>query len=353
MSAMNDHDEDRFYGDELDGSARWHEFRRFALSVLKLTLGERWRSTAHEESLHVDASVDTLIGPDGQDVLVQVKLETPQTAQRLCSAAEELAWHRNAYIERRVSDNDPKALLAFPGVLAASRLSLLRSDQIDIWDGNRLTAAAHKFGVTPPFYVVANEDTRGLGYSVKLQGYGESWMPFEEPACLAERLAFLGRGKQYWRSYEDFSEELLTYLFVPPLSQVITQRADQHGVNRRDFILPNYAASGFWRFMRDHYDADFVVAEAKNLTDAPGKDAVLQVANYLSPRGTGLFGFILAREAMDSTALWVCREQWAMNGKMIIGLDDGDILQMIKTKAAGGEPADMIKQKIEDFRLRI
>lgn len=351
MSAVDD-DEDGFYGVDIDGSARWFEFRSFALAVLQRTLDERSQYAPHEDSLRAGAGADTLIRSDGRHILVQVKLETPQTVPRLRDAAEELAQHRVTYTEQQVNYNAPGALLVFPGVLAQSRMSLLRGDEIDIWDGNRLTAAAHELGVTPPSYVVADEDS-GVVYSAGPREHDERWLSFEESATLPERLSFLGRGKKHWRAYEEFCEELLSYLFVPPLSQAITQRSDQHGVNRRDFILPNYATFGFWRFMRNHYDADFVVAEAKNLATAPGKNEALQVANYLSPRGTGLFGLILAREAMDNTALWVCREQWATNGKMIIGLDDGDVLQMIKTKAAGGEPADMIRQKIEDFRLRI
>lgn len=56
---------------------------------------------------------------------------------------------------------------------------------------------------------------------------------------------------------------------------------------------------------------------------------------------------------MDDTANWICREQWAQHSKMIIGMDDDDVLQMIATKQAGGEQTDMVRQKVEDFRLRM
>lgn len=105
--------------------------------------------------------------------------------------------------------------------------------------------------------------------------------------------------------------------------------------------------------MRSHYEAHYVVAEVKNLTRPPGKNEILQIANYLNPHGTGLFALLLCRTAMDETARWICREQWVQHGKLIIGLDDDDIRQMITTKAAGGDPAELVRQKIEDFRLRI
>jgi hypothetical protein len=42
-----------------------------------------------------------------------------------------------------------------------------------------------------------------------------------------------------------------------------------------------------------------------------------------------------------------------LHDKMIIGLDDEDMQQMLLTKLAGNDPADLIQQRIEDFRLRI
>jgi hypothetical protein len=90
--------------------------------------------------------------------------------------------------------------------------------------------------------------------------------------------------------------------------------------------------------LRSHYEAHYVVAEVKNLTGRLGKNEILQVANYLNPHGTGLFALIVARKKMDEAARWSCREQWIQHNKLIIGLDDEDVRQMITTKVAGGDP---------------
>jgi len=51
----------------------------------------------------------------------------------------------------------------------------------------------------------------------------------------------------------EVGEDLLSFLFVPPLNPLIPQSRDERHVNRRDNVLPNYAADGgFWRFMRTH-----------------------------------------------------------------------------------------------------
>lgn len=117
---------------------------------------------------------------------------------------------------------------------------------------------------------------------------------------LESRLADIRPGIAGWPAYEKYCEDLLSFLFVPPLNPPIPQSRDERHVNRRDYVLPNYAADGgFWQFMRTHYEAHLVVAEVKNLSRGPGKDEILQVANYLNPRGAGLFALILARMDLD------------------------------------------------------
>jgi hypothetical protein len=75
---------------------------------------------------------------------------------------------------------------------------------------------------------------------------------------------------------------------------------------------------------------------------------------YGFPRhGTGLFGMLLTRHGLNENARWTRREHWVLHDKMIIGLDDEDMQQMLLTKLAGNNPADLIQQRIEDFRLRI
>jgi hypothetical protein len=171
---------------------------------------------------------------------------------------------------------------------------------------------------------------------------------------LLGRLREIPPGRDGWPAYEKFCEDLLNFLFVPPLNLAIAQSRDGRGANRRDYVLPNYAVDGgFWQFMRAHYEAHYVVAEVKNLAGSPGKREILQVANYLNPHGTGLFALVLARTDLDATATWTCREQWVQHNKLIIGINDDDVRQMVESKIAGKDPAELVRPKIEDFRLGI
>lgn len=116
--------------------------------------------------------------------------------------------------------------------------------------------------------------------------------------------------------------------------------------------MPNYTDKGFWAFMREKYEADYVVIDAKNYSRRVKKSEVLQIANYLKPHGAGLFGIIISREGGDTSGCeHTLREQWLIHRKLILLLDDDDVTQMLVTKSEGRVPEEVIEQKIEHFRL--
>jgi len=122
-------------------------------------------------------------------------------------------------------------------------------------------------------------------------------------------------------------------------------------VNRRDIVLPNYASEGFWAFMLQYYGAHYVVVDAKNYVGPVKKTEILQLGNYLSRHGAGLFGIIVCRSDLDKGGEITRRELWAFHQKLIVVLNGDDLIQMLDASAVGTDPAEVIRQKIEDFRL--
>jgi hypothetical protein len=280
---------------------------------------------------------------NGKPLLVEVKQTTPQTAIRLMQIASQLKFAATEYAKLYPGEA-PELILACAGVLSepmrdrAAQLGLL------LWDGPYLGSWALRLGVKVPPYIASGYPDAGI-HADAVSQYAHS---------LISRLRSIRPGQRGWSSYEKYCEELLNFLFVPPLKPAIPQSRDYRKANRRDYILPNYALDGgFWEFMRNHYDAHYVVAEVKNLSSHPEKEDILQVANYLNRHGTGLFALVLARSELNKNAQWTCREQWIQHNKLIIGINDADVRQMVETKLAGGDPAELVREKIEDFRLGI
>lgn len=159
-------------------------------------------------------------------------------------------------------------------------------------------------------------------------------------------------GKKDWLVYQKLVGEILECLFTPPLGKPISELSDKSQTNRRDFIMPNYADKGFWHFMREKYGADYIVIDAKNYTRKVRKPEILQLANYLKPHGAGQFGIIMSRNGGDNSGCeHTIREQWQVHRKLILVLHDEDAKEMLVARLDGREPEDILKQKIEQFRL--
>ena len=136
------------------------------------------------------------------------------------------------------------------------------------------------------------------------------------------------------------------------LNKPISELSDKPKVNRRDFILPNYAESGFWAFLRAKYQADYIVVDAKNYSKRVGKSEILQIANYLKPHGAGLFGLICSRHGGDESGCeHTLREQWLVHQKLILVLNDEDLSAMLRVKSEGRGAEEILATKIEAFRL--
>jgi KTSC domain len=178
--------------------------------------------------------------------------------------------------------------------------------------------------------------------------------PNSQAAILSGRLAAIKPGRPDWPKYQNLCRDILEYLFTPPLAKPIYESSDGNNANRRDIVFPNYAVQGFWKGLKEKYIADFIVVDAKNYSKKIEKKEVLQIANYLKSYGTGLFGIIVSRTDPKESALITRMEQWIAYNKLIIFLNDLDLEQMLNMKDNNtDDPAEVIRQKIEDFRLQL
>lgn len=258
---------------------------------------------------------------DGDRIFeVEAKVATPATHRRVQELIE-LASGRIV----------PLAL-AVPGILTAAYADLLSEHKIRVFDGPALRRLAPTLS-------------------------WPDWVAGEEPAGNTEALDALERlrampaGRQHWAAYQKLIGDILGIVLVPPLSKVLIEHATRNKVNRRDFVMPNRAESGHWAYLRTLYRADYVVADAKNYSGKIEKPAVLQVANYLSDHGPGLFGIIVSRVGFGRAAQIISAEQWILHRKIVLSLDDDDVAQMLTSFAFGGDSTEVVLQKIDDFRL--
>jgi hypothetical protein len=237
---------------------------------------------------------------------------------------------------------DCRLALSLAATIAEQDINLLKEANIEVWDLEYIanTFANQIESANPSYY-------RALFIS-RLH---RSAKPSQEQALLAT-LRSTRPGKKDCAVYQSVVGDILEVLFCPPLTKPLPEHSDRTRANRRDFILPNYADSGFWRSIREKYSADYIVVDAKNYTNKIKKNEVLQIANYLKPHGAGLFGLIVCRNGGDSRGCDITlREQWLVHRKLILVLDDEDVETMLVAKSDGRPPEEIIGRRIEEFRL--
>jgi hypothetical protein len=231
---------------------------------------------------------------------------------------------------------------AFPGRISDKSYVYFGLSKIEIWDADFIATTFRKEieNTQHPYF-------RNLFMSLS----SINSLPIERQ--LLANLNSCQPGKKHWSDYQKLVGKIFEHLFCPPLASPKAELSDKHKLNRRDLIFPNYSDSGFWHFLRQMYQADYIVIDAKNYKKPISKSQVLQIANYLKLHGAGLFAIIASRKGVSNSAELTIREQWFVYNKMIVVLDDSDLENMLLSSSSSGDPSQVIGQAIEDFRLSI
>ena len=288
-----------------------------------------------ETRYRADLIVQRQFRDKNEPLLIECKTPSIVTSARIQNVIAQL----QAY--RKVSGNI-QVVLAVPATLRDRDLSALHTANIEVWDIRYLEEQFSEQIQEAPFSYYK---------ALLLAQLNRPAVPSLEQKLL-DNLAVCHPGKADRYVFQSLVGDILECLFTPPLGKPIPELSDKAKANRRDFIMPNYTDKGFWAFMREKYQADYVVVDAKNYTRKVKKSEVLQIANYLKPHGAGLFGIIISRKGGDASGCeHTLREQWMVHRKLILVLDDDDIKEMLIAKSDGRAPEEIVGQKIEHFRL--
>jgi hypothetical protein len=279
--------------------------------------------------------------------MFEIRTHCPYTVAAIDRTIRELSFNRRQAEAKDGTPEPAEMVLVLPnGPVAPAYRALLQAGDISVWDINDLEQRARK--------------TSDALLSERASHIKRLFLDLRSPqadshvgARLVEHLTKTRVGKADWPLYQKLCGNILSYLFCPPLEVPVLESRTASGVNRRDIVLSNYAVDGFWRFMHRAYQAEYVVVDAKNLAQRVRKGEVLQLANYLSFAGTGLFGMILTRKGEEPSSVEVRREQWRTHRKMILVLSDIDIHQMISNRRAGVGAEEVVRQHIEELRLSL
>ena len=170
---------------------------------------------------------------------------------------------------------------------------------------------------------------------------------------LIKRLDDCPPGKAGWKEYENICIDVLKQLFASSLDapKIQSRRAD--GSDIRDAIFPNRSQNKNWRFIREDYDAKYIVFEFKNYADDGSevdKGTILQIGDYLK-KNIGRLGIVCSRKKPEESALKKRRDLFNEQNKLILFLTNEHLKDMLYRQYIGQDPADVIIDLIDQFNL--
>lgn len=316
-------------------SLSWPELEAFIADVLRRSK----RFTEIETQKHLGGTEIDIAAKSSDAFLPQpttwyFEVTTARTIDR--AKLEREIFLRNTLVDRGPAPTH-FVLVALGGLTPAARETAEKSGLV-IWDAMKLLELADPELLHDWFgnkIEVPNTPDLAAGKAKALSDALRSIIPGNHDALIYQRLI----------------ADVLTYLFCPPLEAPRYELSDIMRRDRRDMILENSATDGFWAQLRERYHADYVVVDSKNYNSPLKKRPVIELAHYLKPYGCGMFGMLVTRSGASEAALHAMREQWVAGGKMVVLLNDSDLLSMLAVKGEGGSAEELIRSKIADFRM--
>ena len=158
-------------------------------------------------------------------------------------------------------------------------------------------------------------------------------------------------GAQGREKFEGLCVDILEYLFVPPLTRVVSQSARLDRQDIRDAVLPNSASGYFWESIRREFDARHLVVEFKNYVGPVDKNDVIQLRQYVGRKFLGRFGVLISRFQPTKSALTARANAYEEQNVLILFLDDDTIRRLIDVRRHGSDPAVILQEMKEAFEI--
>ncbi len=155
------------------------------------------------------------------------------------------------------------------------------------------------------------------------------------------------------KEYESICTEIIRYLFGTEFFRMSEQHRTEDEMFRMDLLCSLKGTTEFWKFLINFYRTKFVVFEYKNYTDCIPQNLIYITEKYLFPVALRNVAFLISRKGFDSNAEKAALGCLKESGKLIISLDDNDLIKMLAMKETGEEPSDYLLDKVERLLMSV
>lgn len=180
--------------------------------------------------------------------------------------------------------------------------------------------------------------------------YEDDIEPHEQ---LISSLSDLPAGKAHWKRYETLMIEILKFLFEDDLKGWYTQYGSENKLNRYDCVCGIKKTTEFWSLLIEQLKSNYLLIEFKNYSDEISQGEVLTTEKYLFENAFRKVALIFCRKGANHSAMEMCMGAMRESGRLILVLNDQDVVEMILSKENGSDPSDYLHQKVDDFLMKL
>lgn len=162
-----------------------------------------------------------------------------------------------------------------------------------------------------------------------------------------------GKENQSDKEYERICTDIIKFLFETEFYKVSEQHKTEDEMFRMDLLCSLKGTTEFWRFLISFYHTRFVVFEYKNYKEPISQNLIYITEKYLFPVALRNVAFIVSRKGFDLNAQKAALGCLRESGKLIISIDEDDLIKMVSLKEKGEEPSDYLLDKVEDLLMLV
>lgn len=152
------------------------------------------------------------------------------------------------------------------------------------------------------------------------------------------------------KDYEQVIQKIMNYLFQNYLYNLRAQQRDEWQVNVYDLIARIIPKDNlFWNFIVQEMGSRYVVIECKNYAEKISQGQILTTEKYLYAPALRTFAMMCTRQGADDGANKVLRGAIREHGKLIVVLNDNDMISMIQRKQQGADPSDYLFDLVDEL----
>ena len=162
-----------------------------------------------------------------------------------------------------------------------------------------------------------------------------------------------GKENKSDKKYEKLCIDIIKFLFEPEFTRMSEQSSTEDKMFRMDLICGLKGTSEFWKILIHHYNTRFVVFEFKNYEEKIDQNLIYVTEKYLYNAVLRNVAIIISRQGFSYNAHKAAIGMLTENGKLIIELNDNDIITMLRMKADGQDASDYLLNLLEQYLISI